>query len=165
MGGEGDSLGLGLLSEAREEVATSSSLWDLPFPGLRGSGSRASWLGWLDLSHCWQPPDLLSLEADDVRGMGADFELPVSSALLRTQWPAWCLGVSDGNDPKASLEGLCLHVLAWAVAVSSALWFSVVARTDFFTHVASCLTCTACVPIMAHACGCGSTWDELLQSD
>ena len=88
---------------------------------MRGAGSRASWLGWLDLFHRRQPPALLSLESDDVPGMGADFEVPVSSALLRTPWPAWCLGVSDGSDPKASLEGLCFHFLARAVAVFSTL--------------------------------------------
>lgn len=67
-------------------------------------------MGGLDLSHRRQPPDLLRLESDDVPGVGADFEVPVSSALLRTQRPAWCLGVSDGNDPKASLEVLGLHL-------------------------------------------------------
>ena len=29
-----------------------------------------------------------------------------------------------------------MHLLTWAVAMSSVLWFSVVATTDFFTHVA-----------------------------
>lgn len=69
-------------------------------------------MGWLDPSHHWQSPDQLSLESDDVSGMGAGFELPAGSALLKTHWPARCLGVSGANDPTASLEGLRLHTLA-----------------------------------------------------
>lgn len=73
-------------------------------------GQAPSCLGWLSLSHFWQPPDLLSVWSDDVPGMGADFEVPVSSAWLKTQWPGCCLGVSNGNDLKVPLDNMHLHL-------------------------------------------------------